>query len=362
MKLDLLSVGVGLLLSSCTGSPTTPKPSGPVAGWHDAGLLLSEADQQAGGVQYLAVVGSRLIAGTTTGRLFIGTQGSQAWDTLPVPGGDSVYWVTSKDSSVYVGTRTPGKGWRLDFPDRTWTNLGLPSSGSVYVDYIVPWGKGLLAGTFDVNTAKVQIFTGNKDLWNSSVSGFNTSGDDATMALSLDSVVYATTYHTGLWRRSSSDTAWNRVPDPVVPILQANGQYSPGTLDKPRSLAWYHGQLWVGYLIWKQIVRGSGLDSVWSPTGLDTGAFPGHVLPKDILTLFVWKDRLFAGGSLPEVPLVYNESTGWKYITQNWGKSDDGSRTTCSNSVTLSFAAIGDTLYAAGCGHIYKLPASQVPQ
>jgi hypothetical protein len=62
------------------------------------------------------------------------------------------------------------------------------------------------------------------------------------------------------------------------------------------------------------------------------------------------------------VPLVYVDGKGWRYLEKNWGKSDDGTRTTCGSDITMAFAGIGDTLYAAGCGHIYKLPWSEVPQ
>jgi hypothetical protein len=86
------------------------------------------------------------------------------------------------------------------------------------------------------------------------------------------------------------------------------------------------------------------------------------LLPKDVFSLYVWKDRLFAGGQYPGSPLVYKEGTGWQYLAPNWGLSDDGQHSSCAVDITLAFAAIGDTLYAAGCGRINKLPWSLVPQ
>lgn len=358
---DLVWLALGVVLSSCSGSPTSAKPSGPVTGWHDAGLALSRADQSAGGVQWLSTVGNRIIASTASGEVFLGQQGSLNWDTLHLPGGDSSYGQSTMDSFVYFGTKTPGHAWQLEFPSMKWTNLGIPTSGSVYVDFLIPWSGALAAETFDVNTAKVHVYSGGPT-WTDYSGGWPASGTEATAAFAVGANLFATTYSSGLWRRGSTDTAWSRLPDPVVPILQANGQYSPGTLDKPRSLAWYHGNLWVGYLIWSQIVHATGTDTPWVVSRLDTTAFPGHTLPGDVFALFVWNDRLFAAGQNPEVPLVYNETSGWRYITQNWGKSDDGTQTTCGVGISLAFASIGDTLYVAGCGHIFKLPASQVPQ
>ena len=366
MRPDLAWIVVGAVLSSCSGSPTSSKPSGPVAGWHDAGLGLSAADQSAGGVQWLSTVGNRIIASTASGKVFLGQQGSLHWDTLPFPGGDSVYSQTAIDSSVYFGTRSTGQVWQLTFPGRTWTNLQTGFGSGFGVDAVGNLNKGLIvwAAALSVSdsSAFVRSYGGSPGSWQDLSQKWPRPDWSTGAVLGVANSLFSATYQTGLWRRGSTDTAWNQVPYPVVPILQANGHFSPGTLDKPRSLAWYHGNLWVGYLIWSQIVHATGTDTPWVVSRLDTTAFPGHTLPGDVFALFVWNDRLFAAGQNPEVPLVYNETSGWRYITQNWGKSDDGTQTTCGVGISLAFASIGDTLYVAGCGHIFKLPASQVPQ
>jgi len=352
-----------MFLGCSNSNPSGPSgPSGPVVGWHDAGLVLSAADQSAGGVQWLSSVGNRIIASTASGEVFLGQQGSTHWDSVPFPGNDLVYTQTSIDSSVYFGTRTTGQLWQLTFPGKTWTNMSLGLSGKIEVDYITSWRGEIATSTFNLTDASVGAFWGHANSWTDISRGWLTNGDDATTAIGIDSMLFAATYSDGLLRRSFSDSSWSQVPNPIVPILQANNQFSPGTLDKPRSLAWYHGNLWVGYLIWGQIVHTIGIDTPWIPTTIDSGKNPGRNLPQDIMTLFVWNDRLFAGGQSTSTPMVLKEGVGWEYLSQNWGGSDNGSGSVCSVDITLAFAAIGDTLYAAGCGHVFKLPWSLVPQ
>jgi hypothetical protein len=153
------------------------------------------------------------------------------------------------------------------------------------------------------------------------------------------------------------------VPNAIYYEKYVNDSVNPTPMNHPRALAWYHGNLWMGNLYFGQIFHMTGTDTPWvsvSQQIVGTGIQP---LPIDFapLTMFVWKDRLFVAGS-PPTPMVLKEGVGWELMSQNFGKSVDGSSSICGENYTLAFAAIGDTLYAGGCGHVLKLPASQVPQ
>lgn len=339
-----------------------------MAGWHDAGLVLSAADQSAGGVQWLSTVGNRIIASTASGKVFLGQQGSSRWDTLPFPVGDSVYSQTAIDSSVYFGTRSTGQVWRLTFPEAVWTNLGSGIGQGFGVD-----GLGFLKGAlvlfagalrYPDSTTFVKSYSGTVGSWMDLGKGWPRPDWSTGAVLEASGKLFSSTYQTGLWRRSATDTAWSKIPDPIYLETFANDSVAQIPMDKPRCLAWYHGNLWMGNLYYGQIFHMTGTDTPWVSVGMDSIASGMSQFPLSFqaMTMIVWKDRLFAGGGRPSIPAVLKEGSGWQFLFSNWGKSDDGGRNACSVDLTLSFAAIGDTLYAAGCGHIFKLPWSQVPQ
>ncbi len=357
----ILGLFLGLGTSGCTSSPTAPKVAGPVAGWHDAGLVLSPDDQSAGGVQWLAALDSQLLAVTASGKVFLGRQGSGHWDTIQSPSGAWISSLVVRDSFFYVGTRVAGQVWAFSPKSRKWTNLNIGGVDSMKTAALASFQGQTVAFLSRIYGWARPIYFGGgfPGQWSRIDAGWNDS-EEATTALGVGNTLYATTYSHGLWKRSATDTAWKRVPDPVVPIMQGNGQFEPGTLTDPRSIAWYKNSLWVGHLIWHQIVHTSNGDSIWVPTSLDPGS--GYTrLPSDVFSLYVWRERLFAGGQATSVPLVYVDGQGWRYLSQNWGKTDDGTRQACGVDITLAFAGIGDTLYAAGCGHVFKLPWSEVP-
>ena len=354
--------GFMLLLGCSKSNPTGPGTSmGPAVGWHDAGLVLSSADQGAGGVQWLSVVGNRIIASTASGKVFLGRQGSTQWDSVPFPGGDSVYSQTAFDSSVYFGTRSTGQVWQLTFPAQTWTNMRLGSSGRNNVDFVTAWRNRLATSTFNLADASFHSYWGMAGNWTEISKGWLTNGDDATMALGLDSTLFSTTYSDGLWRRSASDTAWSRVPDPLWPEKYANDSIYLWHMNTPRALALYEGNLWVGYLNYPPVYL-TAVDTPWNSSKIDSAGLASPNLPTSTMTLFVGNGRLFSGGNGPSTPMVYKDGAGWQYLSQNWGKSDDGKSVVCSVDYTFSFAAINDTLYAAGCGSLFKLPWNLVPQ
>ena len=361
--------GFMLLLGCSKSNPTGPGTSmGPAVGWHDAGLVLSSADQGAGGVQWLSVVGNRIIASTASGKVFLGRQGSTQWDSVPFPGGDSVYSQTAFDSSVYFGTRSTGQVWQLTFPAKTWTNLQTGINAGFATAAVANWNQNLVAFFGNLSqsdsAAYVRKFAGTPGAWTDLSSGWPRPDWSSGSTIGVGTVLFSCTYQTGLWRRSASDTAWNRVPDPIYRELFANDSVGLVPMDKPRCLAWYHGNLWMGNLYFGQIFHMTGIDTPWVGVGPDSAATGKSQFPISFgaMTMFVWNDRLFAGGTMPSTPVVLKEGAGWQYLSKNWGQSDDGKSVVCSVDYTFSFAAINDTLYAAGCGRVFKLPWSLVPQ
>jgi hypothetical protein len=362
MNLGLIGTLGTVLVMSCSSASPTSSTKGPAAGWQDAGLVLSAADVTAGGVAWLSTVGNRIIASTASGKVFLGQQGSMHWDSIPFPGGDSVYSQASVDSSVYFGTRSSGQVWQLTFPTKTWTSLNTGFSSPTSVNFIQPWNSQLAIFLRPIGGTIIPTILGHSGSWKSIGQNWP-SNDGATIALSVDSQLFGGTFQTGLWRRSTSDTSWHMVPNAIYYEKYVNDSVNPTPMNHPRALAWYHGNLWMGNLYFGQIFHMTGTDTPWvsvSQQIVGTGIQP---LPIDFapLTMFVWKDRLFVAGS-PPTPMVLKEGVGWELMSQNFGKSVDGSSSICGENYTLAFAAIGDTLYAGGCGHVLKLPASQVPQ
>ena len=358
--------GFILLLGCSTSNPTGPGIStGPAVGWHDAGLVLSSADQSAGGVQWLSTVGNRIIASTASGKVFLGGQGSTHWDSVPFPGGDSVYSQTAIDSSVYFGTRSTGQVWELTFPAKTWTNLQTGIKAGFATAAVANWNHDLAAffGNRSLvdSSAYVRKFTGTPGAWTDFSSGWPRPDWSSGSTIGIGTTLFSCTYQTGLWRRSTSDTVWSRVPDPLWPEKYANDSIYLWHMNTPRALAIYEGNLWVGYLNYPPVYL-TGVDTPWHSSKIDSAGLANPNLPISTMTLFVCNGRLFSGGNVPSTPMVYKDGTGWQYLSQNWGKSDDGKSVVCSVDYTFSFAAIKDTLYAAGCGHVFKLPWSLVPQ
>ena len=357
--------GALFLLGCSKPGPTAPIPTGPAVGWHDAGLVLSAADQGAGGVQWLSVVGNRIIASTASGKVFLGHQGSLHWDTLPFPGGDSVYSQTVIDSSVYFGTRSTGQVWQLTFPAQTWTNLQTGVATGFGTDGLANWNQSLVAffGHLSVSdsAAYVRRFNGSPGSWTDMSAKWPRPDWSTGATVGVGATLFSCTYQTGLWRRSASDTAWSRVPDPLWPEKYANDSIYLWHMNTPRALATYEGNLWVGYLNYPTVYL-TGVDTPWRSSKIDSAGLASPRLPISTMTLFVGKGRLFAGGNGPSTPMVYKDGSGWQYLSSNWGKSDNGKSVVCSVDYTLSFAAINDTLYAAGCGRVFKLPWSLVPQ
>jgi hypothetical protein len=310
----------------------------------------------------LSTVGNRIIASTASGKIYLGQQGSMHWDSIPLPGGDSVFSQCAKDSSAYFGTRTSCRVWQFTFPSMTWTNLQIGTVGKFEIDYVVPWLNGFSFMAYNLSTGSVNTSSGNLGSWQDISKGWPQS-DDATSAFALDTTLYATTYQTGLWRRSASDTSWHMVPNAIYYLKYVNDSVDPTPMNHPRALAWYHGNLWMGNLYFGQIFHMTGTDTPWVSVSQQIASTGTQPLPIDFapLTMFVWKDRLFVAGS-PPTPMVLKEGVGWELMSQNFGKSADGSSSICGENYTLAFAAIGDTLYAGGCGHVLKLPASAVPQ
>ncbi|MEN9352805.1 MAG: hypothetical protein RL318_130 [Fibrobacterota bacterium] len=352
------------LLSSCsTTVPVTSDPVGPgtpIKGWHTAGLVLSEADKDAGGVQRLGSFGKdSLIAVTASGKAFLGQQGRISWDSLRLPVTGRITSMAVADSVIYLGVLNESGIWRY-VPSRKEFSQFLKLEPSFRVTRLA-WNGGVLTAFIakDYDTVRaVYRFSGTSRV--EIGQGLNDS-EATTMSLTTPKVDFATSYSHGLWRRTVEETAWSRLPDPFFYDRYPDGKDYLQVLGKPRALAWYQGNLWVGYLIWSQIHRLSGVDTPWVSTSADSVVFPGRKLPQDIFTLKVLNGRLFGGGQTPGTPMVYVDGSGWRFLRTNWGMSDDGRKVTCGMDITLDFAAIQDTLYVAGCGGVYKLPFDQVP-
>jgi hypothetical protein len=214
------------------------------------------------------------------------------------------------------------------------------------------------------STTYVKAYGGTVGTWMDLGKGWPRPDWSTGAVLENSGVLFSATYQTGLWRRSSTDTAWSQVPDPIYTEHYANDSTSPVLMDKPRGLAWYNGNLWMSNLYYGQTFHLTGTDTPWVAVGADSSSIGSSQLSIGYmgLTLFVWRNRLFGGGEYPGRPMIYKEGRGWQYLAPNWGLSDDGQHSSCAVDITLAFAAIGDTLYAAGCGRINKLPWSLVPQ
>lgn len=358
-----------LLVSALTGCSTTvpvaPEPVGPgtpVKGWHTAGLVLSEADKDAGGVHWLAAISSELYAATASGKLFKSVRNRASWERVELPGADSAYTMLAIDSTLYVGTRNSGQVFAYDVAGSKWKNLEI-GIGRQVISSLANWEGALAVFTFarsiKDSTQYVKIW---KDgVWTDFGKGWPYPGGCPASLGPQPDQIYGATYSQGLWRRAVGDTAWRRLPDPFFYDRYPDGKDYLQVLGKPRALAWYQGNLWVGYLIWSQIHRLSGTDTPWVATKVDTVAFPGRALPQDVFALKVLNGRLFGGGQIPGTPMVYVDGSGWRFLRTNWGMSDDGRNVTCGTDITLDFAAVADTLYVAGCGGVYELPFDQVP-
>jgi hypothetical protein len=292
--------------------------------------------------------------------VFLGLQGSTHWDTLPFPGGDTVRSQTVIDSSVFFGTQSTGQVWQLKFPNKTWANLQTGYGAGNAVNFLQPWRGSLTVFLRPLADTIIPTIWGNSGSW-SSIGKNWPPNDGATIAFSIDSQLFGGSYSNGLWRRSASDTAWSRVPDAIWPEKYVNDSVYLWHMNTPRALTWYNGNLWVGYLNYPTVYL-TGVDTPWHSSKIDSTGLASPRLPISTMTLFVHNGRLFAGGNTPSTPMVYKDGSGWQYLSQNWGRSDNGKTGVCSVDYTFNFAAIGDTLYAAGCGHIFKLPWSLVPQ
>ncbi len=141
--------------------------------------------------------GSDILAGTADSGLYVSTDNGQTWASANAGlGNNTVAAITSMGTTVFVGTGTPGVFLSTD-DGKNWTSDGLPSTN---IKAFAVFGTNLFAGTQD---GDVFLSTNRGTDWTAVNNGF-TNVQVSSLALG-DSMLFAGTYQSGVWRRPLSD-------------------------------------------------------------------------------------------------------------------------------------------------------------
>jgi len=399
---ELFTIIVALLLYSCsTGHSDSDKQEvKPPFGWRSAGLTPNSGELKWGmGLAKITHSGDYIFvmdAATeeaddkpgyrkSAQRIFVSKQGTEIWDTLKLPKRLDPLSFYGDDKGLYVGSYINAKVWHYEPISRKWTDLKileLTGNQGFNVYGITRLNGQLMASLAGFNdtteTDKLiiaPILLQQPDGTWKDISPTNPGTLEVPPHLRETPLqfhaarewrgdLFAATADNGVWRYSSTNEEWSKVPNPNLPywVFLYDGHYSEA--DMPQALTIHKDRLYIAargggiYALNDDFNSWAEIDSIRTTAGgslrANTPLYP-YALASD-------GEHLFISGRESGIPAVY---MGYKGEEKGWRKIDraewcNPSRWRCLGLETYGLDVIGDTLYAAAWEGLYKFPLADL--
>ncbi len=393
-----------LFLCSCNtgqGSGTPPEENKPPFGWRSAGFTPDPSEINRWGTGLAEITHSKdyiFIMDAAIGkdenspgyrraahRIFISRQGMETWDTLKLPQGLNPLSFYGDSSGLYVGSYVNAIVWHYEPASKKWTNMNifeLKENQGFNVYGITRLNSQLvisLAGFEDTTAVDKLIIA--PILLQQSDGTWKDIAPPNTGTLEVPSHLrkaplhffaarewrgdlFVATGEDGVWRYSSLNGQWSKVPNPNQPFwtFLYDGYYTEEVA--AQDLTIYNSRLhMIGYMGGIYALN----DDLRSWTGIDSIRTSESGVLKSNTPLYPYAlasdgEHLFVSGTNSGIPAVYmgyrGEPKGWRHIDK--GEWCNPSRWRCLGLSTYDLDVIGDTLYAAAWEGLYKFPLADL--
>ena len=329
---------LALVFGGCDLGGGKSDPPTVVFGWRSAGLVLPDADNT-GGLHRLVNIGNHIFVmdaytpGYMPGqaedgkfyhwRVWQGNVGSDVWDSLPMPNGNTPSeWIVIGDF-LYIGMKYTGEVWRYDPNGAQWAQIKLPTlpvspQNWNFVLFLGSYQGELVVGEGAMGSNQSLFWMGGvKDTIGQSIAGTGVQMSyPQGRAVEFDGYLYGISEQFGVYRWKTGQAAWQLLESPrgrndsmvVDPCALAAAVVGyTGALSCPETkvntetemvsaIGVHDGHLFVGYDSYQAGLWRMESDGSWTSVTPLQPKYEVRDAPRDIRVILSYQSRFFMAG------------------------------------------------------------------